>query len=150
MKSVSLAGFAAALRTAAGAMHAAERHGLEVGAKLIEHEAKSLIGTEYPAWPALADSTVREKAAKGQTGRVSATDPLLATGEMRATIGHQVENRTALIGTPDPVAVFHEYGTERMPARPVFQPAGFRQGEAAANAIGKAVAHTLAGMRPDK
>ena len=151
MKSVTLDGFVALLRTLPHAVKHAEHHGLERGAKLIEQEAKDLIGTEYAGWAVLAERTVSEKEAKGQTGRISGTDPLFATGEMRATISHHVEGHTALIGSPDQVAVYQEMGTNGssrggpIPPRPFLAPAAFRKGEAAAKAIGEAVGHAVAG-----
>lgn len=148
MKSMTLDGFAAFLRTLPRTVAAAEHAGLEHGARLIEQEAKDLIGTAYAAWPDLAASTVAEKRAKGQTGRISATDPLFASGELRATIGHRVDGHTAIIGTPDEVGLYHEVGTSRMPPRPFLAPAAHRKGEAAANAIGAAVGHALAGNPP--
>ena len=128
-------------------VEAAERRGLERGALLIQEEAKALIGTEYPGWAALSDRTVKQKQARGQTGRVSPTDPLLATGELSASIGHSIEGRTAVIGTADEVGLYQERGTARIPARPFLAPAAFSKGEAAANAIGEAVALVIAGGR---
>ncbi len=144
---LTLLQFAAALRAAAAHQPEAEHHGLTKGAELIETEAKALIGQEREAWPALADSTVAQKQAKGQTGRISSTDPLYATGELRATIGHTVNGRTALIGTPDPVGVFQEFGTTKIPARSFLGAAAFRKGEAAAKAIGETVQHAVAGRK---
>ena len=146
MKSLSLTAFCTLLKTLPAEVRKAERHGLEQGAVMIEREAKALIGTEYPGWPALADSTVERKAAKGQTGRISGTDPLYATGELRATVSHFVEDRTAIIGTPDQVGVYMEMGTSRVPPRPFLSAAMVREGENAAKAIGKAVQHALAAL----
>ena len=115
---------------------------------MIEDEARNLIGTEYAGWPALADSTVERKAAKGQTGRISSTDPLFATGELRATISHQiVDDHTALIGTPDQIGVYQEFGTNRIPPRPFLGSAAFRKGKEAAKGIGEAVQRAIAGER---
>ena len=146
VKALSLGEFCTLLRTLPAEVRRAEKHGLEQGAVMIEREAKDLIGTEYPGWPALADVTVERKAAKGQTGRVSSTDPLYATGGLRNSIGYQVEGRTAIIGTPDEVGVYQELGTSRIPPRPFLAAAAVRKGEDAAKAIGKAVQHALAGL----
>ncbi len=148
MKSLTLDGFAKLLRTLPRSVAVAERVGLERGAVLIQEEAKDLIGQEYAGWPALAASTVALKEARGQTDRISATDPLFATGELRATISHTIEGRTAIIGTPDQVGVYMERGTSRVPPRPFLAPAAYRKGEAAANAIGHAVGLALAGKPP--
>ncbi len=148
MGSLTLDAFQEKLLRIKASLPEAMHHGLDHAASLVEHEAKAMIGTEYAGWPALADSTVERKAAKGQTGRVSGTDPLLTTGELRATIGHQVHENTAIIGTPDEVGVYMEVGTSRVPPRPFLSSALHRKGEEAANAIGAAVGHALAGKQP--
>ena len=145
MKEMTLTGFVAHLARIRAAMPAAEQAGLDRAGLLIEQEAKDLIGTEYAGWPALADRTVAEKQAKGQTSRVSGTDPLLATGELRESIARHVDGHSVTVGTPDPVGVFHEFGTSRMPPRPFLAAAAHRKAEAGANAIGAAVGHALAG-----
>ena len=142
---MTFAGFVAHLALVRAALPDAEKAGLDHAGHLIEQEAKDLIGTEYSGWPALADSTVARKSALGQTGRKSATDPLLATGELLHSVHHEVDGHKVIVGTPDPVGVFHEFGTSRMPPRPFLAPAAHRKGEAAANAIGAAVGHALAG-----
>jgi len=110
------------------AMMRAEHHALEKGALLIEREAKREIGAyqqavgPFPAWAPLADSTEASKAAKGYP----ADAPLLATGEMRDNIGHEIHGSDAVIGSPDDRAVYHEFGTDKMPPRPVFGPAVYK------------------------
>jgi HK97 gp10 family phage protein len=143
----NLDAFLAHLATVPAAVKVAQKHGLEEGARLIEREAKDLIGQEYPGWEPLAESTVEEKRRLGYTGRDSATDPLYRTGELRASIQHRVDETSAQIGTDDPIAEYQEHGTTKMPPRPFMAPAAHRKGEAAANAIGKAVGHAVAGLR---
>ena len=140
-----LDGFIAHLAAARGRLPAAEADGVKRGAELIQHEAKDLIGTEYAGWAALAPSTIAEKERLGYTGKVSATDPLLRTGEMRATIQVSAEGRHAAIGTNDPVAEYQEFGTARIPARPFMGPAAYRKGKDAAKAVGLSVALVIAG-----
>jgi phage gpG-like protein len=142
--------FTAFLSTATSRINAAEKAGLETAAVIVETEAKALIGTEYEAWPSLADSTVEQKERRGQTGRISSTDPLYATGELRASISHEVEGHAAVIGTPDPVGLYQEMGTSRIPPRPFLASALHRKAEDAAKAIGLSVARAIAGMRPLK
>jgi HK97 gp10 family phage protein len=144
----NLDAFLAHLATVPAAVRAAQKVGIEEGARLIQREAKDLIGQEYAGWPALADSTIEEKQRLGYVNRDSPTDPLYRTGELRASIQYRADETSAVIGTDDPIAEYQEFGTERIPPRPFMAPAAFRKGEAAANAIGKAVAHAVAGMRP--
>jgi len=84
--------------------------------------AKDLIGRENPEWAALAPSTIDEKARGGYLGRISATDPLYRTGEMRESIEGTVEGLTGVVGSTDKVALFQEMGTLRasgsVPPRP--------------------------------
>lgn len=122
------------LRVAVELPHA-QRRGEEAAGKALAHLAYELVGTEHEGWAALADSTVARKQARGLTGRVSATDPLYATGEYRISISYRVEGGAVLVGSGDPIAPFLEFGTSRMPARPVFGPTLFVHGHAAADLI---------------
>ena len=106
---------------------------LEHIARKIEKDAKDEIGTYqpavggFPAWPELADSTKLDRVAQGYTEN----DPELRSGQLRDDITHEVEGLEAQIGTPESaqtanVMVFQEFGTSRMPARPILGPAGFK------------------------
>jgi len=55
--------------------------GLEY-AELVRDQAREILGTEQPDWPALAPETVAEKARLGYPG-----GPLLRSGQMRDDIG---------------------------------------------------------------
>lgn len=124
----NLADFATHMLAAVVAMKHAEHAALKKAALLIEHEAKGEIGTyqpqvgPFPAWAPLAESTEAQKAAKGYP----AGAPLLASGQMRARISHEIDGNDAVIGSPDDIAVFHEFGTSKMPPRPVFGPAVYK------------------------
>jgi len=96
----------------------AELTGLSAKAK-----ARSLIGQERPEWLALADITIEEKTRLGYVGRVSATDPLLRTGEMRDSIEFEVledpgTGVSVAIYSNDEKAVIHELGGGYIPPRP--------------------------------
>ena len=123
------------------------QHGLEVCARKIEKTAKDEIGHyqdaagPFPAWAELADSTEQDKAAHGYP--VDA--PLLRSGEMRDTITHEVHGLEAVIGSTDPKMVYHEFGTSKMPPRPVMGPAAFRNKDFVLKVIGKAVMSGLVG-----
>lgn len=122
-------------------MAIALNRGLERVAVKIENTAKSEIGVyqdaagPFPAWPELADSTEEQKAKAG----FPANSPLLATGDMQGSIKHETEGLEAQIGTDDDKAVFHEFGTSRMPARPFMGPAAFRNKGAIQHLVGAAV-----------
>ncbi len=131
------------------ALPVVQHRGQEEAGAALERHAKALIGSEYEQWAALADSTVARKQARGQTGRVSATDPLYATGELRATLGHGVEGNSTILGSPDPVAPYLEFGTERMPARAFIGSTMFVHGHDAADLIaGYIMAGLMGRTRP--
>ena len=115
-------------------------------AEHVRDEAQALIGTEDESWPALADSTVEEKQRLGYTGRVSATDPLLRTGELRASIQvGEVTPERSVVGTDDPIAAFQEHGTSRIPPRPFIGTAVFREHDKILAVIGETLTAGLKG-----
>jgi len=129
------------------ALLASLRAGLEKCAKKVEQTAKAEIGHyqsgigPFPAWADLADSTEQQKAAMGYP----ADAPLLATGEMRGSITHTTGVLEAVIGSTDPKMVYHEFGTPRMPARPVMGPAVLRNKEYIRRVLGAATITGLIG-----
>ncbi|OQS42337.1 hypothetical protein [Chromobacterium haemolyticum] len=133
---------------AVSAAHQQHMHeGLEKCAKRIEETAKAEIGTyqsavgPFPAWDPLADSTEQQKAQKGYP----ADSPLLASGDMRDSIEHVVRGHEAVIGAKDKKMVYHEFGTNKIPPRPVFGPALFRNKEFILRTIGRAAVSGLVG-----
>lgn len=122
-------------------------HGLEKVAQRIEATAKSEFGVyqaeqgAFPAWPELAEATKDDRVRQGYTEN----DPLLRSGELMNTVGHEVQGLEAAIGSTDEKMVFHEFGTSRMPARPVLGPAAFRNKAAIQKLVGAAVVAGLIG-----
>ncbi|WP_223253600.1 HK97-gp10 family putative phage morphogenesis protein [Chromobacterium amazonense] len=124
------------------------QHGLERCAKRIEKTAKEEIGHyqaaagPFPAWEQLADSTDQEKARLGYP--VDA--PLLASGTMRdESFKHEVAGLEAIVGSTDKKMVYHEFGTSKMPPRPVFGPALFKNRAFIEKTIGRAAMSGLIG-----
>ena len=66
--------------------------------------------------------------------------PWRRSGALHASIGHQVDDDVAVVGSSDPVAVLQEIGTQHDRPRPFLLPVAERDGEAAARAIGAALA----------
>ncbi|MEB0059239.1 HK97-gp10 family putative phage morphogenesis protein [Variovorax sp. LG9.2] len=136
----SMAALAAHLAGATGLMRAVEHSALEHCARLVEEAAKEEIGTyqtaigPFDAWAPLADSTEAAKASAGYP----ADAPLLATGALRNSIGHEVEGSTAIIGSTDEKMIYHELGTSKMPPRPVMVPALLRNKEKILEILGEA------------
>ena len=99
-----------------------------VGSK-IEKDAKEIIGHyqrsdtgPFPEWEELAPSTKADRVSQGFT----ANDPLLRTGELRDSIGHEVRGRSVAIGSDLDIAIFQEMGTATIPPRPFLRIAAFR------------------------
>lgn len=124
--------------------------GLEVVAKHIEDTAKDEIGQyqaevgPFPAWAPLADSTEAEKERLG----FPLEAPLLRTGDLRESIRHEVSGLEAVIGSDSDVMVYHEFGTSKMPPRPVIGPAAVRSESVIKDVIGAATVAGLTGGLP--
>ncbi|WP_137010153.1 hypothetical protein [Aquitalea aquatilis] len=125
--------------------------GLERCAVKIEKTAKDEIGHyqgavgPFQSWAELAESTEEEKARLGYP----ADAPLERTRAMANEIKHEVNGLEAVIGATDTPAgrilVYHEFGTEKMPPRPVLGPAAFRNKEFILRTIGRATVLGLIG-----
>src|SRR5450631_1773138 len=122
-------------------------HGLKQAAEAIEATAKEEIGVyqdaagPFPAWAPLADATVADRVSKGFTP----DDPLLRTGELQDSIVHEVGDWEATVGSIDPVMKFPEFGTVKMPPRPVLGPALERNAEKVQRLIGDAAVSVFVG-----
>lgn len=98
----SLLGFAAFATAMAVRIDHAKHEALEEGAKIIDVEAKRVLGTDGYHWPALSPHT--EKTKPGM---------LLETSEMHDSIEHNVDasGHEAHIGSNNDKAVWQELGT---------------------------------------
>lgn len=133
--------------------------GLERIAQLIEKTAKAEFGVyqgavgPFPAWAELADSTKADRVAGGFTEN----DPLLRDGKLlRDSIEHETSlaELETVIGSKEPVMLYQEVGTSRMPPRPVLGPAALRHikaiqtliaGAVLAGFVGKEMAYSALG-----
>lgn len=104
----TIPGFISLLGRMSAGLAGAQHHALEQAARIVETEAKRVIGTYDYGWPQLAASTLAKK---------SANTPLLETGDMRDSIEHMVIGDTAHVGTDDEKAVYQELGTATIPPR---------------------------------
>lgn len=143
----SLADFALHLVERRVAVAVALHEGLERAAVKVEKTAKSEFGVyqpgveHFPAWPELADATKDDRVRQG----FSEDEPLLRTGELRDTIGHETHGLQATVGSTSDVMVFHEFGTAKMPPRPVLGPAVYRDKDAIEEILGAAAVTGLVG-----
>lgn len=108
MKTFTLTGFAAFLGTLEAEVKHANHSALEKAARIVEEEAKRVIGTYDYNWPPLAASTLAKKAAD---------TPLLESGALRDSIEHTVTHDEAQIGSNSDIALYQELGTSRIPPR---------------------------------
>jgi hypothetical protein len=118
------------------AIEAANRLALEKGAKIIQTEAKRVIGTHDYGWPALAESTVAKKGHDDPLIDYSSSKP---GSLIRDTIQTKVEGKSAYIGSDSDVAVYNELGTSKAPPRSFLAGAAHHKGEAAAEAVGREI-----------
>jgi hypothetical protein len=90
--------------------------GLDKVGELAEQIAVHAIGHEHDGWAPLAESTIKDKAAKG----FAVPDPLLRTGEMRDSIKRELDpfELEIVVGSDSKIALYQEIGTSRIPPRP--------------------------------
>jgi hypothetical protein len=81
--------------------------------------AKEYVGHEMPSWRPLTPDYVSAKASAGLTGRVSATDPWLLTGETLKSLAAEVHGHRAVLGATTMQALWNEVGTAKMQPRPL-------------------------------
>lgn len=143
----SLAEFSTHLVQLAAAEALALHRGLDKAAVLIENSAKAEIGMYQPAvgpfpeWAPLADSTEEEKARLGYP----LDAPLLRTGDLRESIQHETVAFEAIIGSTSPIMAYQEFGTEKIPPRPVIGPAAFMNQEEIQAIVGSAAISGIIG-----
>ena len=114
---------------------------------LLEEDMQKQIGEyqsgagPYPAWATLADSTEEEKGRLGYPLNA----PLLRDGELQKSFQHEQEGMEGVVGSTDPVMVYHEFGTAKMPPRPVVGPALYRNRDKIEHLLGHAMVEAIIG-----
>jgi hypothetical protein len=143
----SFGAFADHLLTLVVAETAAMRSGLELIGQHVEKTSQEEIGHyqsgigPFTEWQALADSTEAEKSRLGFPSGA----PLLRTGDLRDSIGHEVDGLSAVIGSTSDVMVYQEMGTPSIPPRAVLGPAVLRNEEPIRAILGAAVISGMLG-----
>lgn len=138
----SLTSFAALTTSMIFEVDHAQHKALEEAAKIVEEEAKRVIGTYDYGWTPLAASTKADRVHKG----FPADEPLLRTGAMRDSIEHKViSSREAAIGSNNDIAVYQELGTSKIPPRSFLVQAAIHKEADVAHEIGR---HTLRALLP--
>lgn len=142
-----LADFALHLAAIEVAVKVQTHRALERASRLVENTAKDEIGHyqnavgPFAEWAPLADSTEEQKASMGYPPNA----PLEASGEMRDNISHEIHGNESAIGSPDERMVYHEFGTSKMPPRPVLGPALYRNKDRIQKILGAALVSGLIG-----
>lgn len=108
----------------------AEKSALDKATKLVQDEAKRVIGTYEYGWQSLAESTLDRK---------SADTPLLETGELRESIQRKVEGTVGRVYSDSPIAAYQELGTATIPARSFLAGAARHKAQEVAKITGKEV-----------
>ena len=90
------------------------------GREILQSELERVFRSRgYGEWASLSASTLRDKTRRGYPA-----DPLVATGSLRRSVtaldGLRRTRFTLSMSYQVPYARFHETGTARMPARPIF------------------------------
>ncbi len=112
---ITLTEFEAQLRAAIESVKPRIEIGLDKFGSLALSLAAEYPGHYQPGWAPLAESTLRDKAAKG----FAVPSPLKRTGQMAASFAKELvpTELTVVIGSPEKVALWQEMGTSRIPPR---------------------------------
>jgi phage gpG-like protein len=137
MRDFSLTGFTAFLATLPLEIEHANHSALEKAARIVEEEAKRVLGTHDYNWPPLQPATIARKA----TG----DSPLLETGEMRDSIEHTSTDKEACIGSNNDKAFWMELGTTKIPPRSFLAGALQHKTDEVVTVIGREVVGALIG-----
>ena len=123
---------------------------LKKAALIVQKEARSEIGDYQPdkgpfaAWAELADSTQKDRAAKGFPDN----EPLLRTGALRDSIEHTVKSHhEAEVGSDSLIAVYQELGTNHIPPRSFLGGAAFTKSHEVKALLGHSVIATIMGKK---
>ena len=90
----------------------------------IENQVKDMIGTKQSFWADLKPSTIDRKRRAGWGRGGDPASPLWATGEYQRSVEWRLTGSNAVrISSDLDFVQYLEYGSSRMPPRPVFLPA---------------------------
>jgi hypothetical protein len=144
MRTMSLLEFAAELERIAE-LEMTNKLVIEAGCQMIQHEAKSVLGTynAKPTWPQLSAATQAERERKGYAPNA----PLLRTGELRDSIEYTIiDHEEGQVGSDLDIAVYQELGTSKVVPRPFLEPALKEMAPHIADLAGRLTAATVAGQ----
>lgn len=138
----SFAAFASHLEHLARTAPQAEHKAMDEASTDVLTAAKAMPGHYQEGWPQLAGPTQEQRVRLG----FSANDPLLRTGGLRDSYQRRVvDHRHASIGSNDKRAPWFEYGTSKMPPRPVLLRAAIEREKHVHDIIGRRIIRHLSG-----
>ncbi len=111
----TLGEWAASLRRSAAICRPTLHATLDLEMQHLAAEAAEYPG-KYGGWPSLSPYTIATKVAGGYP----TPSPLLREGILQQSIHGLAIDMYGVVGSTDPVNVFHEVGTAKMPPRPIF------------------------------
>lgn len=117
-----------------------------IGSETVE-QARQLIGHSQNMWAPLADSTIQIKTKLGLGLNGDPSSPLYSSGEFYDDISFELMPRGVMIGTNKDYIKYTEYGTSKMPPRPVFPMALYKTWLEVSNQIPFFYLHRLSGKR---
>jgi HK97 gp10 family phage protein len=147
MGATTMLGMVIKLAAAEVAIHVGAREALERVCMKVEKTAHDEIGTyqaaigPFAAWAELADSTKEDRVKQGFTEN----DPLFRTGELQGSLAHEVHELVGTIGSTSEIMEWQEFGTSKMPPRPVLGPALVRNHHVIIEELGGAVVNGVVG-----
>ena len=147
MEFASLADLAQHLVTRNAVLDLSIEQGVELASIILQKEMKAEIGHyqdaigPFPEWAELAESTKEDRLTKGY----SENDPLLRSGGLYNSIECEANGGEAIAGSTSDIMPLHEFGTEKMPPRPVVGPALYRRIDEIVALIGKVSVSGLIG-----
>ena len=97
----------------------------------IAYQSKDAIGTYKFGWTPLKPETIARK--------TTGDSPLLETGELRDSIKWNADEKEGYVDSDNPKLAYHEFGTSRIPPRPVLSNALWQCQPEIAKAMRKAV-----------
>jgi hypothetical protein len=130
--------FAAKLMAMGAVLDVAEEVAIAESCAMLTETAKDLIGVPKAEWPPLAPSTLARKD--------NVNTPLLETGEMRDSIHWNSDAHEGYVGSDNMKLVWQEFGTSRIPPRPVLGLAFTRKEDEVHKIAEKAVGEAVAGL----
>jgi phage gpG-like protein len=133
----SILGFVAKLKAIELDMKATESAIIARACQMVANAAKEALGTYEFGWVSLAPETIAHK--------MRGDSPLLETGELRDSIQWNSSGNVGHVGSNLDKAVWHEFGTSRIPPRPFLGAAAAQQEELIYKMAGKAVHAVLRG-----